>query len=70
MISITGGLIGIILGIAISKIIMELTGILTIVSILSIVISFGVSATVGIAFGYMPARRASQQEPVTSLRYE
>ena len=70
MISITGGLIGIILGIAISKIIMELTGILTIVSAISIVISFGVSATVGIAFGYMPARRASQQEPVTSLRHE
>jgi putative ABC transport system permease protein len=70
MISITGGLIGIILGIALSKIIMELTGILTIISAISIVISFGVSATVGIAFGYMPARRASQQEPVTSLRYE
>ena len=70
MISITGGLIGIILGIALSKIIMELTGILTIVSALSIIISFGVSATVGIVFGYMPARRASRQEPVTSLRYE
>jgi putative ABC transport system permease protein len=70
MISITGGLIGIILGIGLSKIIMELTGILTIISVLSIVISFGVSATVGIVFGYMPARRASQQEPVTSLRNE
>ena len=70
LISITGGLIGIILGIAISKIIMELTGILTIVSPLSIIISFGVSATVGIAFGYMPAKRASKQDPVASLRHE
>jgi len=70
MISITGGLIGIILGIAISKIIMEITGILTIVSPLSIIISFGVSASVGIIFGYMPAKRASQQDPVASLRYE
>jgi putative ABC transport system permease protein len=70
MISVTGGLIGIILGIALSKIIMEVTGILTIISGLSIIISFGVSATVGIVFGYMPAKRASQQEPVTSLRNE
>ena len=70
MISITGGLIGIILGIFLSKLIMELTSIPTIVSPWSVVISFGVSATVGIAFGFMPARRASQQEPVASLRHE
>jgi putative ABC transport system permease protein len=70
MISITGGLIGIIVGIILSKLIMELTQITTIVSPWSVVISFGVSATVGIAFGFMPARRASQQEPVASLRHE
>ena len=70
MISITGGLIGIILGIVLSKLITELTTIPTIVSPWSVVISFGVSATVGIAFGFMPARRASQQEPVASLRHE
>jgi putative ABC transport system permease protein len=70
MISITGGLIGIILGIVLSKLIMELTSIPTIVSPWSVVISFGVSATVGIVFGFMPARRASQQEPVASLRHE
>jgi putative ABC transport system permease protein len=70
LISITGGLIGIVLGIAISRIITEITGILTIVSPLSIIISFSVSATVGIAFGYMPAKRASKQDPVASLRHE
>jgi putative ABC transport system permease protein len=70
LISITGGLTGIILGIVLSKLIMELTSIPTIVSPWSVVISFGVSATVGIAFGFMPARRASQQEPVASLRHE
>lgn len=70
LISITGGLIGIVLGIVLSKLIMELTQIPTIVSPWSVVISFGVSATVGIAFGFMPARRASQQEPVASLRHE
>jgi putative ABC transport system permease protein len=70
MISITGGFIGIILGIVLSKLIMELTNITTIVSPWSVIISFGVSATVGIAFGFMPARKASQQEPVASLRHE
>lgn len=70
MLSITGGLIGIILGLILSKIITEITGILTIVSLMSILISFGVSASVGIIFGYMPAKRASTQNPVESLRYE
>jgi putative ABC transport system permease protein len=70
MISITGGLIGIILGIVLSKLIMKLTDILTIVSPWSVLLSFGVSATVGIVFGFMPARKASQQEPVASLRHE
>lgn len=70
MISLSGGIIGILLGIILSKIIMGLTGILTIVSLSSILISFGVSASVGIAFGYMPARKAAMQDPVTSLRYE
>lgn len=70
MISLTGGIIGILLGVALARIITGVTGILTIVSISSIIISFGVSASVGIAFGYMPARKAAMQDPVTSLRYE
>ena len=70
MISLSGGIIGIFLGLALARIIMELTGILTIVSISSIIISFGVSATVGILFGYMPAKKAAMQDPVASLRYE
>lgn len=70
MISLAGGLIGIILGITLAKLITEFTGILTIVSPFSIIISFGVAATVGIAFGYMPAKKASEQDPLASLRYE
>jgi putative ABC transport system permease protein len=70
LISISGGLIGIILGLAISKIIMKVTEILTIVSPMSIVISFGVSVAVGIIFGYMPAKRAAEQDPVESLRHD
>jgi putative ABC transport system permease protein len=69
-ISITGGLLGIILGFALSKIIMQATDILTIVSPGSIFVSFGVSVAVGIIFGYMPAKRASEQDPVESLRHD
>jgi putative ABC transport system permease protein len=70
MISITGGIIGIILGMTMAKIITSLSGILTIVSPASIFISFGVSVAVGILFGYMPAKKAAGQDPVESLRYE
>lgn len=70
MISLSGGIIGIILGIALARVITEFTGILTIISPISIIVSFGVAATVGIAFGYMPAKKASEQDPLASLRYE
>ena len=70
LISVTGGFIGIILGVAFAKIITEFTGILTIISLLSILVSFGVSAAIGILFGYMPARKAANQNPVESLRHE
>jgi len=70
MISLSGGIVGIILGVALAKIIMKLAGILTIISPLSIIISFLVSTLVGISFGYMPARKAAMQDPVTSLRHE
>lgn len=69
-ISITGGIAGVFLGIAISRLIMRFTEILTIVSVSSILISFVVSAGIGIIFGYMPAKKAASKDPVTSLRYE
>lgn len=69
-ISITGGLVGVFLGIVISRLIMQFTDILTIVSVSSIFVSFVVSAGIGIIFGFMPARKAAQKDPVTSLRYE
>lgn len=70
LISITGGFIGIVLGVTFAKLITEFTGILTIISLLSIVVSFGVSAAIGITFGYMPSRKAANQNPVESLRHE
>ena len=69
IISVSGGIIGIILGIVLSKIITAFFDINTIISAFSIVISFGVSVLVGITFGYIPAKRAAEQDPVNSLRY-
>ncbi len=68
LISISGGIVGIILGIALSKIITAVFDIKTVVSFFSIVIAFGVSALIGIMFGYMPAKRAAEKDPVESLR--
>ncbi len=69
-ISVTGGFVGVILGIGFSYIIQVTAGILSIVTLGSIVISFGVATAVGIVFGYFPAKRAAEQEPVTALRHE
>jgi putative ABC transport system permease protein len=68
LISISGGIIGIILGVVLSKIITAVFDIKTIISLFSIFIAFGVSALVGIMFGYMPAKRAAEKDPVESLR--
>jgi len=68
LISVSGGLIGIILGIALSKIIQTMFDIKTIISIFSIIVSFGVSVFIGIVFGYIPAKRAAEKDPVESLR--
>ncbi len=69
-ISVSGGLLGILLGVLIAKLITVTTGILTIVSFSSIAISFGVAASVGIIFGWLPAQKAAEQDPVESLRHD
>ncbi|MBN2861907.1 MAG: ABC transporter permease [Bacteroidales bacterium] len=70
LISLSGGFIGIFLGVIMAKLIEQIAGIMTIVSFFSIFISFGVSAAVGVIFGYSPAKRASEKDPIESLRYE
>ncbi len=70
LISVTGGFIGVFLGVVFSKVINEIADILTIVSPFSVVVAFGVSAAVGVIFGYSPAKRASERDPIESLRYE
>ncbi|MEM6522845.1 MAG: ABC transporter permease [Bacteroidota bacterium] len=70
MISVSGGIIGIILGIILAYGVAEIAEIPTIISFTSIILSFGVAATVGLIFGITPAKRAAEQDPISSLRYE
>jgi putative ABC transport system permease protein len=69
-ISISGGVVGIILGIAMSYVIEISAEIQTIVTLSSILISFGVAMSIGVIFGYFPAKRAAEQDPVKSLHHE
>jgi putative ABC transport system permease protein len=70
LISLAGGVAGIVLGGALAVGIERVAGIQTIVSGLSVAVAFGVSLSVGLIFGIVPAYRAAQQDPVVSLRYE
>lgn len=70
MISVTGGIIGVALGVSLAFLVSSVADIPTVISFMSIVLSFGVAATVGLIFGIAPARKAASQDPITSLRYE
>ena len=70
MISATGGIIGIFTGILMAYGVSAFAEIPTIISFGSIFISFGVATLIGLIFGIAPARKAAQQNPITSLRYE
>ncbi len=70
LISVSGGFIGVFFGVIMAKLIEQIAGIMTIVSFFSVFIAFGVSAAVGVIFGYSPAKRASEKDPIESLRYE
>jgi putative ABC transport system permease protein len=70
VISITGGLLGIVFGLLASKLINVFLSWPTLVSEPSIVLSFVVCAITGIFFGYYPAQKASRLDPIEALRYE
>lgn len=70
LISVVGGLIGVILGIGSTIFIEKILSWPTHITLYSIVISFAVCAVTGIFFGWYPARKASALDPITALRYE
>jgi len=70
LLSFAGGIIGIFIGFAMTKIITFYASWNTIISFGSIVLAFGVSAGVGIIFGIFPAKKAAELDPIESLRYE
>ncbi|MGH9412061.1 MAG: ABC transporter permease, partial [Vicinamibacterales bacterium] len=70
LLSATGGVVGIIVGVIVSKVISAVAGWPTQTSVFAIVGGFVFSAAVGIFFGYYPARKASQLDPIEALRYE
>ncbi|GAA3514362.1 ABC transporter permease [Aquimarina addita] len=70
LISITGGFLGVILGLGATFFIEKFLHWPTSVALYSIVISFAVCAITGIFFGWYPARKASVLDPITALRYE
>ncbi len=65
-----GGIVGIIVGLIASYLVSKFGGTTTVVSSSSVLISFFVSAGIGIIFGYYPAQRASKLNPIEALRYE
>jgi len=67
-ISLIGGIIGVILGISASEAIASSADIPTVVSTWSIILSFGVAASVGVVFGLFPARKAAFHDPIKALR--
>ncbi len=70
MLTFIGGVVGIIIGWLASLAITKFGSVTTEVSLVSIALAFGVSAAIGIVFGYYPARRAAGLNPIDALRYE
>ncbi|MDQ2901198.1 MAG: ABC transporter permease [Acidobacteriota bacterium] len=70
LISIVGGLIGIVCGFGLSRIIATAAGWSTVVTVSSIAIAFGVSVFIGMLFGIYPAVQAAKLDPVEAMRYE
>ena len=70
VLSLLGGAFGILLGAGLSSIVARISQWNVSVSLPSVLLSFGFAAVVGVFFGYYPARKASQMDPIEALRYE
>ncbi len=70
ILSALGGIVGVILGIIIPKLVTKFSGMTTLITFWSVIIAFSISVAVGITFGIYPARKASLLDPIQALRYE
>lgn len=70
MLTITGGIVGMIIGVGISYLLSSSMGLPFTISATSVVLAIGVSGAIGILFGWYPARKAANLEPIEALRYE
>jgi putative ABC transport system permease protein len=70
ILSLLGGILGIILGVGFSELVSVKTGWPILVSTASVVVAVAFSAAVGMFFGFYPARKAAQLDPIEALRYE
>jgi putative ABC transport system permease protein len=68
--SVVGGLAGVALGVVVSQVVTRSLGWPTLITVSAIVIAFAFAGAVGIFFGYYPARKAANLDPIEALRYE
>ncbi|HAV65382.1 MAG TPA: ABC transporter ATP-binding protein [Verrucomicrobiales bacterium] len=70
VLSVGGGLIGVVIGVAVPFIVSALAEMITIVTVWSVFLAFGISGAIGIMFGIYPARSAANLDPIEALRHE
>ena len=70
IISVTGGLFGVVIGIAASEYVLPMFGMPSSIPAWSIFLSFGVCVAIGVIFGYIPARKAADMDPIEAIRHE
>ena len=70
VLSIGGGLVGLLVGVCIPMLITLFTGMITVIQPYSLFLAFGISAGIGIVFGLYPAMRAASLDPIEALRHE